>query len=218
MNLTRSAAHSPGQEVWRGQRHLRGQLLGRRPPKCLQETLHDRMLLLAELLRIALAQPTDDGERGELRLGGEPSIDCGDVRIEHGWRSHSPDVVSLGPPVRTAQLAGFDGSAEFPRKGRCIGRRRWHREARGGLARTSVDAFAELGLGGAHLSQKRHRVERAMHAPQTRLGGPSDLRMPNRALKGSRRRVVALDDLGTLAPLLLQLDGWKKFTYRRAAA
>ena len=69
-------------------------------------------------------------------------------------------------------------------------------------------AAAELGLGGAHLSQKRHRVERAMHAPQTRLGGPSDLRMPNRALKGSRRRVVALDDLGTLAPLLLQLERW----------
>jgi hypothetical protein len=110
------------------------------------------MLLLGELFRIALAQPTDDGERGERRFRGEPSLDCSDVRIEHGWRSHSPNVFRFGR--------------------RCVPR----------SSPASMDLPSIVG-------QKRHRVERAMHVPQTLVGGPSDLRMPNRAHKGCRRRV-----------------------------
>src|SRR5215207_7454570 len=50
--------------------------------KRLQEALHDRMLLLAELVREDLAHPADDGERGQLRLCGEPALDREDVRIQ----------------------------------------------------------------------------------------------------------------------------------------
>lgn len=102
------------------------------------------MLLRAELLGVELAQATDDGKRGELRLGGEPAFDRSDVGIEHGRRAHTSDVSPFWPPVRATRLAGFEGLSERPGKGRCIGRRRWHR--------TTVDAIAELGLGSAHLA------------------------------------------------------------------
>ena len=53
------------------------------------------------------------------------------------------------------------------------------------------------------------------------VDGTCHLRMRKRSLEGCRRSVVALD-VRSLAPLLLELerlnDGWKNFTYRRAAA
>jgi hypothetical protein len=70
------AVHRPGQ--WgsgRGvaKRLLGEQLLGRLPPKRPQQTLHDRMLSLPELLGVFLAQPADDGECRKLRLCGYSS-------------------------------------------------------------------------------------------------------------------------------------------------
>jgi hypothetical protein len=53
------------------------------------------MLLLAELLRVELAQSVDDGERGQLRLRSEPALDRGDVRVKHRWRADPPNVVPL---------------------------------------------------------------------------------------------------------------------------
>ena len=47
-----------------------------------QQTLHDRMLLLAELFGMALRQTTDNGDRGQLWLGREPALDQRHVRVE----------------------------------------------------------------------------------------------------------------------------------------
>jgi hypothetical protein len=59
---------------------LSWQLLGGLLPKRLQQTLHDRMLLRAELLGMSRAQPADDGERGQVRLLRKPVLDRGNVR------------------------------------------------------------------------------------------------------------------------------------------
>ncbi len=50
----------------------------------LQQPLHNRMLLGAERLRIALGQTADDRERGQLRLGGQPGLDRGQMPIKLG--------------------------------------------------------------------------------------------------------------------------------------
>jgi hypothetical protein len=78
------------------------------------------MLFLAELLWVPLAQSTDDGERGQLRLRSKPALDRGDMRVEHRRHADPLLVAPLGPPVCRALLARLDRFAERLRKGRCI--------------------------------------------------------------------------------------------------
>ena len=47
-----------------------------------QQTLHDRMLLLAELVGMEFGETADDSDRGQLWFGREPALDQRHVRIE----------------------------------------------------------------------------------------------------------------------------------------
>ncbi|HEX3440581.1 MAG TPA: hypothetical protein VHT93_09560 [Pseudolabrys sp.] len=47
-----------------------------------QQTLHDRMLLLAELVGMEVGETTDNGDGGQLWLDREPALDQRQVRIE----------------------------------------------------------------------------------------------------------------------------------------
>ena len=47
-----------------------------------QQTLHDRMLLRAELVGVEFGETTDDGDRSQLWFGREPALDQRHVRIE----------------------------------------------------------------------------------------------------------------------------------------
>jgi len=67
-----------------------------------QQTLHGRMLLLAELFGMALRQTADNGDRGELWLGREPDLDIDGVdqldfflgKQEHSNREGFPAYVA----------------------------------------------------------------------------------------------------------------------------
>ena len=96
------------------------ELLGGLLSKRLQQTLHDRMLSRPELLGVFLAQPDDDGERGELRLRRKPGLDRGNVRVELGWHANPRFIRPLGSPVRGTRLAGSDRRAERARKNNCV--------------------------------------------------------------------------------------------------
>jgi hypothetical protein len=64
-----------------GARRLGDELLRGLPPQRLEQPLHDRMLLLSELMGIAFAQADDDGERSWLWLRREPTLDRGDATM-----------------------------------------------------------------------------------------------------------------------------------------
>ena len=49
-----------------------------------EQTLHDRMLFLSELLGVFVAQPADDSQCGELRFRRKPVLDRSNVRVEFG--------------------------------------------------------------------------------------------------------------------------------------
>jgi hypothetical protein len=78
------------------------------------------MLFFAELLWVPLAEWTDDGERGQLRLRSKPALNRGDMRVEHRRHADPLLLAPLGPPVCRALLARLDRFAERLRKGRCI--------------------------------------------------------------------------------------------------
>lgn len=48
-----------------------------------QQALHDGVLRWPELFGAAFSETTEDGQRGQTRLGREPALDVGEVRIEH---------------------------------------------------------------------------------------------------------------------------------------
>jgi hypothetical protein len=61
-------------------RRLSDQSVRGAPPQGAEQTLHDRMLLVAELFGMALRQTADNGDRGQLWLGRQPasiSAACG---------------------------------------------------------------------------------------------------------------------------------------------
>ena len=76
------AVHSPGQLYASLGRCLSDQSLRGGLAQGSQQTLHDRMLLLAELFGMALCQTADNGDRGQLWLGLEPALDQRDVWVE----------------------------------------------------------------------------------------------------------------------------------------
>jgi hypothetical protein len=47
-----------------------------------QQTLHDRMLLLAELTGMEFGETVDDGNGGKLWLGRQPALDQRNMRVE----------------------------------------------------------------------------------------------------------------------------------------
>ena len=53
------------------------------PAERLQEPLCDRLLWGPELSRAALGQAVQNGESGYTRLDRDPTLDIGEVRIEH---------------------------------------------------------------------------------------------------------------------------------------
>src|SRR5215467_6757213 len=87
---TGRALHSPSRPQTRAIRcrslcaRRRKELLGSLIPERLQQTLHDRMLFLFELLGVFVAQPADDSQCGELRLRRKPVLDRSKVRVEFG--------------------------------------------------------------------------------------------------------------------------------------
>jgi hypothetical protein len=52
------------------------------PAQGSQQTLHDRMLLLVELVGMEVGEATDDGDGRQLWLGREPALDQRHVRVE----------------------------------------------------------------------------------------------------------------------------------------
>ena len=71
---------------------------------------------------------------------------------------------------------------------------------------TAIDACAQFRLGGTHLDQQRHGIERAIDLAQTPLDRLADFRMRQRTRVGRSRSVVALDHLCAFPPLVLQLE------------
>jgi len=69
-----------------------------------QQALHDGVLRRPELFGAAFGETTEDGQRGQTRLGREPTLDVGEVRIEHRWHSHALFVWLVHPPMDDALL------------------------------------------------------------------------------------------------------------------
>ncbi|MCK1730987.1 hypothetical protein IVA82_39340, partial [Bradyrhizobium sp. 142] len=75
------------------------------------------------------------------------------------------------------------------------------------LARSGADAGAELRLGGPHLGQQGHGIERAIKLSKTPFEAFAQLRVRQSARIRRGRNMIALDHLRALAPLVLQLEG-----------
>jgi hypothetical protein len=93
--------------------------LRRLAPQCLEQSLHARMLLVAEGFRIDCSEPAHDRERGDRRLGREPALNGGQMRIE--LRGH----------CASCTCASHAGGSREPR--RCLRSLRAHVRRRAGL-------------------------------------------------------------------------------------
>ena len=84
MPITRSVAPSPGITVrCRTLSRSRDDRLGCFASKRSQQALHDGVLRRTELFGAVFGEATEDGQRGQTRLGRQPALDVREVRIEH---------------------------------------------------------------------------------------------------------------------------------------
>src|SRR5262245_16317601 len=165
------------------------------------------MLLRAEVLRIALGETADDGECRQLRLGGKPALDQGQIPVELGGHSDTCLVTPLGSTMRRAWLNCFSGLR--PKRSRkCLRvRLSWLHRGRRANPSTSLNAMTQLLLSGTNLSQQSYWIKRAVLRAQTLLDCLVQFWMLHGALIGRYRSMIALDDFRPLASLLLQLEG-----------
>ena len=142
------AVHNP--EQWGSGRGVVERALGDQPfgsplSERPQQTLHNRMLSLSELLGVFLAQPAANCERRQLRVLCEPRFDRGNMRVELGRHANSGLIGPTSSPVRGTRLADRRGLAERLRERR---RGRWRGASVSGLqaARLSGTAIERLSL------------------------------------------------------------------------
>ena len=159
------------------------------------------MLLIAKRGRINRGKPAHNGEGRDLRLRREPAVDRRQIRIELGGHAYPFLVTPFRPAMCGAHLGGLGRRAKRSRKLEWIGRGWGGRGCKTALA----DPLAELVLCRADLGQQRHRIEPAIGLAQPPLDGLRQLGMSQRSLVRRRWRVIALDDLCTLAALLPEL-------------
>jgi Aldehyde dehydrogenase family len=94
-----------------------------------------------------------------------------------------------------------------PLRERCCVRCQWWTGCCCELARSGVDARAELRLGAPHLGQQGHGIERAIKLSKTPFDDLAQFRMRQCARIGRGRNMIALDHFRALASLVLQLEG-----------
>jgi hypothetical protein len=155
--------------VLRGRRR-RGNLLRGLGPQRPQQAHYDRMLSRSELIGMPLGKSTEDGQCRQLRLGRKPTLDRGNVRVEHGGHADPGLVTPFGPPLRGARLTGLDRLTERLDEGGRLWRVRCGGLAGGGvldLAGPAVEARAEQILCRADLGQESNGIERAIERAQT---------------------------------------------------
>ena len=82
------------------------------------------MLLIAKRGWIDRGEPAHNGERRDLRLHREPTLDRRQMRIELGGHAHAFLVTPLRPAMSGAHLGGLGRRAKRSRKPEWIGRHR----------------------------------------------------------------------------------------------
>jgi hypothetical protein len=85
-----------------------------------QQALHDGVLRWPKLFRAAFGETTEDSPRGQTRLGREPALDVGEMRIEHRWHFHALFVWFMHAPMDFALLPQMHIIAEPLRERCCV--------------------------------------------------------------------------------------------------
>ncbi|MCK1738456.1 hypothetical protein IVA79_31950 [Bradyrhizobium sp. 138] len=107
-------------------------------------------------------EPGEKIDRGQVRSRGEPSLDDGNVGVEHRWPTWHRLAPHIAAPMNGPLLTLFPVIAELSAKAAkslCTGdSHRW-------LSSPLVNAAAQLILSVPHLCLQCHRIKRAVKSP-----------------------------------------------------
>jgi hypothetical protein len=170
----------------------------------LDGTLHGSRLLVRELLGVHRLKARQDLGRGDGGIVSEPGCYLLLQVIQHRRAPRHRLTPPIGAAMGRTLFALAPGYRQRGDKPLEID---WSSRLVGSLQPASVDPLAELALRGADLSDQLYWIGLGLEAPQCRLSLLGDRRVGQNSSCWECRGVVAFDDPGANAGLLLELEG-----------